>query len=234
MGKNKLRKFTEIARFQNVFEAVDGYEGKVRQIEEALFDIKGKWTEEIFSQPGALVLELACGKGDYTLGLAQLNPEQNYIGIDIKGNRIWEGARIALDQEMDNVAFLRTRIEFITNYFEPGEVSECWITFPDPFLKSSQSNKRLTSTEFLDRYCQILQPGALLHLKTDDDTLYEFSKETIEAHSEFVLKEYMDDVYRSTYPKELEIQTYYEKMHLAHGKTIKYVVGQYRPTKSKS
>ncbi|MCL4162187.1 UNVERIFIED_CONTAM: hypothetical protein GTU68_051039, partial [Idotea baltica] len=137
--------------------------------------MRGRWREQHFGNKAPLILELACGRGEYTLALAAHFKEQNFIGVDIKGARIWKGAKMALEQQLDNAAFLRTRIEQIELFFTPEEVDEIWITFPDPFLKKGKANRRLTSASFLDRYRKILKKGGLLHLKTDDPTLYNFT-----------------------------------------------------------
>ncbi|GAA5221805.1 tRNA (guanosine(46)-N7)-methyltransferase TrmB [Membranihabitans marinus] len=229
MGKNKLRKFSEITLFNNVFEAFDLFDGQVYRNNDDKWKPKGRWNLDYFKNDNPIVLELACGKGDYTLALAKENPDHNFIGVDIKGNRIWEGATSALDQELNNVAFLRTRIEFIQNYFQEGEVSQCWITFPDPFLRNSDANRRLTSPAFLNRYSQILVNGGKVHLKTDDDTLYKYTLESFEEHVNYELDTDIPDVYALEKRSVLDIQTYYEKMHLANGKTIKYVSCSYQP-----
>lgn len=229
MGKNKLRKFSEITLFNNVFEAFDLFDGQVFQDNDRKWKPKGRWNLDYFKNNNSIVLELACGKGDYTLALAEQNPDVNFIGIDIKGNRIWEGATYALEHGLTNVAFLRTRIEFIQHYFEKGEVSQCWITFPDPFLRNSDANRRLTSPAFLDRYKEILVDGGKIHLKTDDDTLYHYTLESFEQHPQYQLDEDIANVYALENRAVLDIQTYYEKMHLANGKTIKYVSCDYRP-----
>ena len=187
-------------------------------------ELKGHWAERCFQNANPVTLELACGKGDYAIGLAQRFPERNFLGVDIKGARIWRGAKTALELGLKNVAFLRTRIEQIALFFEPGEVDEIWITFPDPFLRNSKSNRRLTSPMFLKEYRKILKPGGHVHLKTDDPTLFEFTLEVL-AEEKDVHIEYQDhDIYAKPLPMpELEIKTFYEKQHLAIGRTIKYV-----------
>ena len=155
--------------------------------------------------------------------------KKNFIGIDIKGARIWEGAKKAMDKQLHNVCFVRSRIELLAAFFSPSEVDELWITFPDPFLKKSRSNKRLTSSPFLDLYTSYLKPSALLHLKTDDDTLYQFSLETISSHPGFKILLHHHDIYQSELPgiEDMDIRTYYEKKHLLAGKSIKYIRFQF-------
>ncbi|MDX1642366.1 MAG: tRNA (guanosine(46)-N7)-methyltransferase TrmB, partial [Balneolaceae bacterium] len=170
-NKNKLQRFEDIARFENVFEYTDFEDTPTP---------KGKWHQEIFGNENPIVLELACGKAEYTLYLAERNPRKNYIGIDLKGNRIWKGAKYALKNQMANVHFIRMLIDHLPDYFEKGEVDEIWITFPDPHPRGSRSKQRLTSPKFLDIYRKVLKPGSQIHLKTDSDLLFEFTLETIE------------------------------------------------------
>jgi tRNA (guanine-N7-)-methyltransferase len=185
-------------------------------------DFRGTWGDTYFKNQHPIILELACGKGDYTVALAKEHPDQNFIGVDIKGARMWKGAGWALDMSMNNVAFLRTRIEFIDRFFAPGEVSSIWITFPDPF--EGKINRRLTSNPFLERYRRILKPGAILHLKTDSWLLYEFTLEVIHADPRCCVVYANPDIYRGPldFP-ELAHKTYYEGKHLADGRTIKYI-----------
>ena len=178
---------------------------------------------------GGPLLELGCGKGEYTTGLAQLRPERNYIGIDIKGARIWRGARTVQELGLTNVAFLRTHVDHVLQCFGPHEASEIWLTFSDPQVKKSKARKRLTSPLFLARYTQILKPGGLIHLKTDSPLLYDYTLEQIEAHK-LPLLEKSDDVYADLVnrvsPEEqavLNIRTYYERMWLTEGRKIHYV-----------
>ncbi|MBL1410272.1 tRNA (guanosine(46)-N7)-methyltransferase TrmB [Sphingobacterium faecale] len=211
MGKDKLRKFAEIATFKNVVQ-LDA--GKA---------YKGKWSSAFFGNNKPLILELACGKGEYTVNLAQLFPETNFIGIDYKGNRIWRGAKTALEEGIDNVGFLRIQIETILEYFEENEVSEIWITFPDPQPQDSREKKRLTNPTFLNRYKIILKEGGIMHLKTDNDGFYNYTVEQIQQQSLPVLKE-TTDLYKSDLVDQvLSIKTYYEKKYLAVDKNINYV-----------
>ncbi len=221
---NKLQKFAELLSFPNVYENFDARDPKLTGTDGATIDLKGRWAEGHFGNSNPIVLELACGKGHYTIGLAQRFPDKNFIGVDIKGARIWKGARGALDLELNNAAFLRTRIEQISHFFAPEEVSEIWITFPDPFLRDSKVNRRLTCARFLDRYRQILAPQGFIHLKTDSPELYEFTLETLAEDKGSELLYQDDDIYSKPLPDEvLDIKTYYELMHLEAKKTIKYV-----------
>ena len=185
--------------------------------------LKGNWAATQFNNNHPVVLELACGKGEYTVNLAQLFPAKNFIGVDYKGNRIWRGAKTALEDGIDNVAFLRIQIENLIDYFAPGEVDEIWITFPDPQLQLSREKKRLTSKRFLDMYRVILKPGGIIHLKTDNDPLHLYTTERI---AEFGMKQHIrtEDLYHSAYADEvLSIKTYYEKKYLKVSKNINYL-----------
>ncbi|HHM21582.1 MAG TPA: tRNA (guanosine(46)-N7)-methyltransferase TrmB [Bacteroidetes bacterium] len=222
--RNKLQKFAEILSFPNVYENFDiatpvliGKDGEETEL-------KGLWAEKHFGNDYPITLELACGKGEYSLGLARRFPHRNFIGVDIKGARIWRGAKTALQHDIQNVAFLRTRIEYIERFFTKGEVEEIWITFPDPFLKKGKSNRRLTAPNFLQRYAKILKNNGLIHLKTDDDTLYQFTLETLNRQNQYRLLYHNNDIYAKDLPlPELTIKTFYETQHLAAGKTIKYI-----------
>ncbi|MBK7406627.1 MAG: tRNA (guanosine(46)-N7)-methyltransferase TrmB [Saprospirales bacterium] len=220
--RNKLEKFSELLTFPNVFENFSFKDPQLTGIDGEPIDLKGHWNERHFGADHPITLELACGGGEYTLGLARMYPQRHFIGVDIKGARIWKGARKALAEKLDNAAFLRTRIELISQFFGPGEISEIWITFADPFLNSP--NRRLTAPIFLEAYKKILQPGGLIHLKTDDPTLYEYTLEVLATRSDFQLLYHDDDIYAKPLPmQELELKTTYEKMHLEVGRRIKYV-----------
>lgn len=211
MGKDKLRKFVEIGTFSNVFQLE---EGKA---------MKGLWSAAHFGNANPVVLELACGKGEYTVNMARLFPDKNFIGIDYKGNRIWRGAKTALEEDISNVAFLRIQIETLLDYFDPGEVAEIWITFPDPQPQKSREKKRLTAPPFLAKYRQVLKPGASVHLKTDNDGLHAY---TLEKLTELGLTPQVQttDLYRTGLVDEiLAIKTYYEKKYLASDKNINYL-----------
>lgn len=223
--RRKLQKFADILSFPNVFESFDPMHPELVGQNGEVVELKGKWQTQYFGNEFPLTLELACGRGEYTLDLARRYPKRNFIGVDVKGARIWKGARIALAEQLNNAAFLRTRIEQITHFFLPGEVAEIWITFPDPFLRNSKANRRLTAAAFLEKYRQLLPPGGLLHLKTDEDNLYEFTLKELDKVAEgFELLYHDHDIYAKPLPlPELEVKTHYERIHLQAGKTIKYV-----------
>jgi len=211
VGKDKLRRFAEVETFANVLQLEEGK------------PLKGQWSKEHFKNNNPVVLELACGKGEYTVNLAQLFPDKNFIGIDYKGNRIWRGAKTALEEGVDNVAFLRIQIENLLDYFARGEIDEIWITFPDPQPLLSREKKRLTSPRFLEKYTEVLKPGGYVNLKTDNDGLYAYTAEKIQ---ELKLKEHVNtaDLYHSEFADEvLSIKTYYEKKYLADNKNINYL-----------
>lgn len=220
--RNKLQKFAEVFTFPNVYENFNPKDPALFGKDGEPADMKSVWGSTHFKNNNPITLELACGKGHYTLGLAKMYPERNFIGVDIKGARIWRGAKDALAEGLENVAFLRTRIEQINSFFAGGEVSEIWITFPDPFL--SKENRRMTAPRFLEAYREILVPTGVLNLKTDSPEFYEFTLETITASSFFELEYQDDDIYAKDLPMpELDIKTEYEGKHLAKGKTIKYL-----------
>ena len=216
MGKDKLRKFAEVATFKNVAQ-LD--EGKV---------FKGKWSREFFKNDNPIVLELACGKGEYTVNLAKLFPQINFIGVDFKGNRIWRGAKTAIEDGIDNVGFLRIQIETILEYFDEGEVSEIWITFPDPQPQDSREKKRLTNPKFLEKYKHILLPEGIMHLKTDNDGFYAYTLEQIKLQNLPVFKETTDLYHSDLVDEVLSIKTYYERKYLADDKNINYVQWKFK------
>ncbi len=214
MGKNKLKRFSDNARFDHVIEHTD-FQDQPKP--------KGKWQSEIFGNKNPVVLELACGAGDYALGLAEKYPNKNFVGIDIKGSRIWKGAKVAKKESIDNVRFLRLLIDHLDDYFAPGEVSEIWITFPDPHLKVRNRRKRLTSPKFLKIYKKIASDSCTINLKTDSPSLYKYTLEIIEQEKRNIQKR-VDDVYvERPDDKDLTIKTFYEKMHLKNGRTIQFV-----------
>ncbi len=224
-NKNKLQRFAEVAMLPNVFENHDFLDPHLDDADGNRMEIRGHWNEKIFKKERPIVLELACGKGEYTTHLAHAHPENNYIGIDIKGARIWIGAKMADGLRLGNVAFLRMRIELIQSFFARDEVSEIWITFPDPFLRDSKSNRRLTSHPFLDRYLGILRPGAIVHLKTDDPTLYAFTQEVLSERKDYRILESTADFYGDVMPTpDTHLLTFYEQQHLADGKKITYTM----------
>ena len=215
MGKNKLSKFADMATYPNVFQYTFG------TLQNEGFPLKGKWRADYFKNDNPIVLELGCGKGEYTVGLAQLFPEKNVIGIDIKGARMWSGAKQALTENLANAAFLRTHIELIHHFFDENEVSEIWITFPDPQM--SKTNKRLTSTRFLKMYSQILSDNGIVHLKTDSHFLYTYTKVVVEENNLTVFVD-TDNLYQSGMDdKIINIRTFYEQQWLARGLNIKYI-----------
>ncbi len=222
--RNKLQKFSELLTFRNVVENFDPKNPGLTGENGAPVVLKGKWAKDFFGNDHPITLELACGRGEYSLGLARKYPDRNFLGVDIKGARIWKGASIALKEEIRNVGFLRTRIEQISLFFEPGEIAEIWITFPDPFLRKSKANRRLTSPFFLNQYQKILKEGGLIHLKTDEIRLYEFTLEVLNENKNYEICHQIEDIYaKPLVNEELELKTYYENMHLKAGKTIKYI-----------
>lgn len=222
--RNKLEKFAELLTFKNVYQNYHFQDPALHYLHGEVVQRKGRWAIDHFQNNHPVVLELACGWGEYTIELARQQPGRNFIGVDVKGNRIWKGAKQALSEGLDNVAFLRTRIEQIEQFFNPGEVSEIWITFPDPFLRKSKGNRRLTSRVFLEKYRYLLPPGGSVHLKTDSPELYEFTLETVAEVAWCMILYQQDDIYSGPliHPA-LSIKTKYERMHLEAGKTIKYI-----------
>ncbi|MBQ1987273.1 MAG: tRNA (guanosine(46)-N7)-methyltransferase TrmB [Muribaculaceae bacterium] len=215
MGKNKLKKFAEMETFDNVFQ----YPFAV--VEREGFPLKGNWKRDFFKNDNPIVLELGCGKGEYAVGLARRFPGKNYIGVDIKGARMWTGAKAAVKEGISNVAFLRTNIELIDRFFEAGEVSEIWITFPDPQMKKVR--KRLTSTRFLELYRNILVADGIVHLKTDSPFLYTYTDALVKLN-ELPTEINTADLYHSDVVDDiLEIKTFYEQQWLDRGLTIKYI-----------
>lgn len=216
MGKNKLARFAENETFANLFQLT--YE----QITKEGFALKGKWNELFFKNDNPIVLELGCGKGEYTVGLAKKYPNKNFIGIDIKGARLWRGCKTSNEDKMTNVAFVRTHIQMIESYFAENEVSEIWITFPDPQLK--KPNKRLTCERFLKLYKNILKQEGIVHLKTDSQELYEYTKDEVLIPSKREILYNTNDLYNSDFKEDvIEIQTFYEAMYLKIGKPITYL-----------
>ena len=217
MSKNKLAKFAEMETFDNVFQcaAID-----LRTARDAT-SMCGHWGVHFFHNTNPIVLELGCGRGEYSIGLARMFPDKNFIGVDIKGARMYHGAKQALEEGLHNVAFLRTNIEFIDRFFARDEVSELWITFPDPQMK--KVSKRLTGTAFLERYRRFVKPGGLVHLKTDSPFLYTYTREMLKANNlqpDFIT----EDLYHSSLIDPiLSIQTYYERQWLSRGLDIKYI-----------
>jgi len=187
------------------------------------FRLKGQWAGSVFDNDHPVLLELGCGKGEYTIGLAERYPGKNFIGVDIKGARIWKGAKTANERSLENVAFLRTRIELIESFFGPDEVDEIWITFPDPQLKRRRNKKRLTGPRFLNRYRTFLKDHGIVHLKTDNDVMFRYTAQLARQNGLEILAE-TDDLYQSEILDELlSIQTTYEKQFLSEGSSINYI-----------
>lgn len=219
MSKGKLLKFAEMKTFKNVFQ----YPYSV--MENVPFDMKGRWREDYFHNDNPIVLELGCGKGEYTVGLARLFPNVNFIGVDIKGARMHTGAKQALEEELGNVAFLRTNIEIIDRFFSSGEVQEIWLTFSDPQMKNPR--KRLTSTFFMERYRRFLEDNGTVHLKTDSNFLYTYTKYMVEKNALPLLLStedlYHDDKLDDATRTILSIHTYYENQWIDRGLNIRYM-----------
>lgn len=215
-SKNKLKRFKENETFTNVVqpkrdEVLDG------------FEYKGSWAS-FFGNNHPIVVELGCGKGEYTIGLAQRDANKNFIGVDIKGARFWRGAKTALEQKLDNVAFLRTQIELVDHLFDENEVDEIWITFPDPQIKYKRTKHRLTNPEFLEKYKHILKPGGVVHLKTDSEFMHGYTLGLLQGLGHEILYSNHDVYKNEGSPEEvLEIQTFYENQYLEKGKPITYI-----------
>jgi tRNA (guanine-N7-)-methyltransferase len=217
VGKNKLARWNELASFDNVIQP------EISDVSGKDHPVKGKWNHGVFKNQNPLVLELGCGKGEYTVGLAIRFPGKNFIGVDIKGARMWRGAKTSHEHELTNVAFLRTRIEFINSFFKTDEVDEIWITFPDPHPGRRNSNKRLTSPFFLNSYRQFLKNNGLIHLKTDNIELYNYTKNII-SHNNLVTLSATSDLYSGNISDDiLSIRTHYEKIFLDEGMKITYI-----------
>ena len=220
MGKNKLARFAENKTLPNVFqptrdEALDHY------------PLKGKWRTEVFKNQNPIVLELGCGKGEYSVGLAKSFPNKNFIGIDIKGARFWFGAKEAVEKNLNNVAFLRTQIELVDCFFDHDEVDEIWITFPDPQIKYRRTKHRMTHPDFLDRYKKILKKDGIVHLKTDSEFLHGYTLGLLQGQGHEIISAHHDiygaPEYEPGTPLLREIKTYYEGLFSAKGKTITYL-----------
>lgn len=215
MAKHKLARFAENLTFPNLFQV------SFESLEQQGFEWRGRW-KDYFGNDNPIVLELGCGKGEYTIALARENSNRNYIGVDIKGARLWRGAKTSNEEQMKNVAFLRTRIEMINRFFAPDEVSEIWITFPDPQPKKPM--KRLTSERFIDYYRQMLKPGSFIHLKTDSRELYDYTMDEVIAPAGYEVEFNTPDLYASGHNgMATAVQTFYESMFLKEGKPITYI-----------
>ncbi len=208
MGFKKLERFAEVATFPNVLQLPK--------------NMPGQWAG-FFKNNHPITLELACGKGEYTVGLGRLHPHRNFIGVDLKGVRIWKGAKIALTENMQNVGFLRTAIDQITDYFAPGEITEIWLPFPDPQLRTSKAKKRLTHPKFLRKYQQIMVPNGIIHLKTDSPSLYRFTKWVIELYDLPLLQD-IENIYElEQLSDELSIKTHYQSLDIAQSNRVHYL-----------
>lgn len=215
MAKRKLKSFAEMESFSNVIQ-------QMFQAEDFDNPRKGKW-HEYFGNQHPIVLELGCGKGEYTVGLARQYPQKNFVGVDLKGARIWRGAKTAIEDQLNNVAFIRTQVDRIYNFFNPDEVSEIWITFPDPQPQKTRERKRLTSPGFIDRYRRVLSPGGIIHLKTDNAFFFEYTLDVIQEHKlDLILHSF--DIAKD-FPNDdlLAIETYYESKFRKQGIPIKYL-----------
>ncbi|MDX1426942.1 MAG: tRNA (guanosine(46)-N7)-methyltransferase TrmB [Salegentibacter mishustinae] len=217
-SKNKLRRFRENETFENVIQP------SREELEKDQFSLKGNWNKDFFKNDNPIVLELGCGKGEYTIGLSKQDSAKNFIGIDIKGARFWRGAKTAIEEDLENVAFLRTQIELIDRVFAENEVDEIWITFPDPQIKYKRTKHRLTNAEFLQKYKHILKAEGLVNLKTDSEFMHGYTLGLLHGEGHEILYAH-HDIYKNEYsPKAVrEIQTFYEKQYLDQGKPITYI-----------
>lgn len=213
MAKNKLKKFNEYDTFTNTYDARN--------------QLKGKWHSEVFKNNKPITLELACGRGEYTVGLAQLYSERNFIGVDVKASRMWQGAKFALENNLPNVAFIRIQIDFLNDFFANNEVDEIWITFPDPQPQKTREKQRLTSPKFLEKYAQLLGRNKFINLKTDSDLLFKYTLETLTDKNVQMNELYMNIDELDEMKDELKIKTYYEKMWREKGIIIKYLKFQF-------
>ncbi len=217
-SKNKLRRFRENETFENVIQP------SREELEKDQLSLKGNWNKDFFKNDNPIVLELGCGKGEYTIGLSKQDSAKNFIGIDIKGARFWRGAKTAIEEDLENVAFLRTQIELIDRVFAENEVDEIWITFPDPQIKYKRTKHRLTNAEFLQKYKHILKAEGLVNLKTDSEFMHGYTLGLLHGEGHEILYSH-HDIYKNEYsPKAVrEIQTFYEKQYLDQGKPITYI-----------
>jgi tRNA (guanine-N7-)-methyltransferase len=217
VAKHKLERFAQMATFENVIQP------KLDDVLNKDHTLKGNWNKVFFKNNNPLVLELGCGKGEYTVGLAERFPDKNYIGIDIKGARMWKGALYATENHLSNVGFLRTRIDHILSFFAPEEVAEIWITFPDPQEKRLRTKKRLTSSRFLSHYKKFLKPTGIIHLKTDSEFLYNYTCQVCSCNN-LTVKGSTNDLYKTSSDEHLlSIKTFYESQFLLQGCSIKYL-----------
>jgi tRNA (guanine-N7-)-methyltransferase len=216
-GMNKIQRFAQNETFDHVFQP------SFNEVFEKEYKLKGRWAKQVFGNSNPIVLELGCGKGEYTVQLARDYKEYNYIGIDIKGARIWRGAKQSEEEQLKNVAFLRTRIEFLESFFAENETEEIWITFPDPQLKKRRNKKRITGPRFLNMYKKIVKDRGIIHVKTDNVVLYEYTR-ALAIYNNFEIIADTDDLYNSpVYNDVLLIKTFYEQQFLEQGMSIKYL-----------
>lgn len=217
-SKNKLRRFRENEQFDNVVQP------SREELTQNNYPLKGKWRSDFFKNNNPIVLELGCGKGEYSVALAQAYPEKNFIGVDIKGARFWRGAKTGMEENITNLGFIRTQIELVDHIFAENEIDEIWITFPDPQIKYKRTKHRLTNSEFLQKYKYILKPDGIVNLKTDSEFMHGYTLGLLHGEGHEILQA-NHDVYKNVYsPKEVTgIQTFYEKQYLDQGKPITYI-----------
>lgn len=216
-SKNKLKRFQENEKFQNVIQP------EREEVLSGNYHLRGRWAKDFFKNSNPIILELGCGKGEYTVELAKRNPEVNFLGIDIKGARFWRGAKTALEENIPNAKFLRSQIELVDVLFAPNEISEIWITFPDPQIKFQRTKHRMTNPDFLQKYHQILEPDGVIHLKTDSEFMHGYTLGLIQGSGHELIYAHHDIYSNTQIQKELvEIQTFYEKQYLKNNKPITY------------
>ena len=217
-SKNKLKRFKENETFNNVFQPTR------EDVVSNSFSLLGKWNSDFFKNDNPIIIELGCGKGEYSVGLAERYPDKNFVGIDIKGARFWRGAKTAVDEKLHNVAFVRTQIELINHIFADGEVSEIWITFPDPQIKYKRTKHRMTNSQFLQLYKKILKPDGVVNLKTDSEFMHGYTLGVLHGEGQEVLYANHNVYKNEGAPSEVtEIQTFYEKQYLEINKSITYI-----------
>jgi len=222
-SKNKLKRFKENETFSNVVQP------SREEVENNGLNLKGNWKKNFFKNENPIVLELGCGKGEYSVNLAKIHPEKNFLGIDIKGARFWRGAKTALEENLTNVGFMRTQIELIDQLFEENEVDEIWITFPDPQIKYKRTKHRLTNSDFLDKYKKVLKPDGLVHLKTDSEFMHGYTLGLLHGLEQEIEYTHHDVYGTDQAPKDVtSIQTFYESQYLEKNKKITYVRFRFR------
>lgn len=232
MGKDKLKRFNEMRSFQNVYQCFNYKDAEVINFENKVVKLKGNWHKMHFKNTNPIVLELACGKGEYAVALARKFPNKNFIGLDIKGARMHKGAKTGLDENLNNVAFLRTKIELLDEFFDSGEVAEIWITFSDPFPKEKDEKHRLTAPNFLNLYRKVCAPNTIIHLKHDSEDFFNYTVDLVKQEGLKILKEERNIYEKGTSETILtQVQTHYEKSHLSKGKKINYLQFKLFPKK---